>query len=100
MVRIRVVWYWKRYMRKARYRCKRYFFYLPVAVGDRLDLSVDYLVRLFGPAIVLVPKDADFRLSRLDNLKKANQENSASYIRLSTGPLLKDSKVDAPDKFP
>ncbi len=100
MVRIRVVWYWKRYMRKARYRCKRYFFYLPVAIGDRLDLSVDYLVRLFGPAIVLVPKDADFPLSRLENPKKAIHENSASHIRLLTGPLLKDSKVNAPDKFP
>ena len=58
MTRIRLVWCWKRYMRKGRYRCKRYLLYLPVAMGNQVDLSVDYLVRQFGPAIVLVPKGA------------------------------------------
>lgn len=85
MTRIRLVWYWKRYMRKGRYRCKRYLLYLPVAIGDQVDLSVDYLVRQFGPAIVLVPKDAEFSLSRLENPKpsciviSSNEHETSSH---------------------
>jgi len=95
-----LVWYWKRYMRKSRYRCKRYLLYLPVAIGDRVDLSVDYLVRLFGHAIVLLPKGTEFPLSRLENSKNAHQENNVSHVRSSTDSLLKDSKVNARDKMP
>ena len=62
MVRIQLVRYWKRYFRKGRYQCKRYLFYLPVRLGDKLDRSVDYDVRLFGPLIVLVPKGMEFPL--------------------------------------
>jgi len=40
MVRIRVVRYWKRYMRKNRYLCKRYLLYLPNVLGE--DTSLDY----------------------------------------------------------
>ena len=54
MVRIRTVWYWKRYMRKSRYRYKRYLLYLPKAIGDLVDTKVEYVVQLFGPAIVLL----------------------------------------------
>jgi hypothetical protein len=81
-------------LRKGRYRCKRYLLYLPVAIGDRLDLSVDYLVRLFGPAIVLVPKDAEFSLSRLENSRISGRQNHASQGGSSTSPLVKDSKMD------
>ena len=97
-MRVRLVPYWKRYMRKARYRCKRYFLYLPVAIGDRLDLSVDYFVRLFGPAIVFVPKDMEFPLSWLENLENANRENRTSRVRPSTHPLLENSNEKAVDK--
>ena len=48
MARIQLVRYWKRYMRKVRYHCKRHSMYLQVAIGDQLDRSVDYVVRLFG----------------------------------------------------
>jgi hypothetical protein len=78
-------------MRKGRYRCKRYLLYLPVAIGDRVDLSVDYLVRQFGPAIVLVPKGAEFSLSRLENPKNVNRQNTSSHDQSSTGLVLEDS---------
>jgi hypothetical protein len=72
--------------------------YLPVAIGDRLDLSVDYFVRLFGPAIVFVPKDMEFPLSWLENLENANRENRTSRVRPSTHPLLENSNEKAVDK--
>jgi hypothetical protein len=100
MTRIRLVWYWKRYMRKARYRCKRYFFYLPVALGDRLDLSVDYLARLFGTAIVLVPKETEFSLSDLENLGTYNRSNRVGKAGSLTNPLTRDSKRDAHSRSP
>jgi len=43
-------------MRKNRYRYKRYLLYLPKVIGDLIDTRVDYVVQLFGPAIVLLPK--------------------------------------------
>jgi hypothetical protein len=55
-VRASVVWYWKRYMRKNRYRYKRYFLPLPKPIGDMLDARVEYVAQLFGPAIVYLPK--------------------------------------------
>ena len=38
MARIRLVWYWKRYMRKSRYRYKRYLLYLPI--DDWVDATL------------------------------------------------------------
>jgi len=43
-------------MRKNRYRYKRYLLPLPKAIGDLLDTRVDYVLQLFGPAIVFLPK--------------------------------------------
>lgn len=51
-----MVQYKKRYMTKAVYNCKRYILYIPVSVGDRLDLSVDYDVQFQDPVIIFVPK--------------------------------------------
>jgi len=61
---------------------------------------VDYFVRFFGPAIILWPKDVEFPLSRLENPENANHENRVGNIHLSTGAWLRDSKVDAREKFP
>ena len=60
-------------MRKGRYHCKRYFLYLPVRVGEQVDRSLDYEVRLFGPFIVLVPKGIEFSLSMLENSKNSGR---------------------------
>ena len=87
-------------MRKGRYRCRRYLLYLPVTIGDQVDRSVDYLVRLFGPAIVLIPKGTEFPLSRLENSKIVNRENHVGQGGSLTDPLLKDSKVSARGKLP
>jgi hypothetical protein len=46
-------------MTKAVYDCKRYFFYIPVTIGDSLDLSIDYEVQFQDPNIVLIPKDRE-----------------------------------------
>lgn len=72
MVRIQLVRYWKRYLTKSRYRYRRYFFYVPLRVGDLLDRSVDYDVRLFGPFVVFVPRGMDFSLSMLEKSKNGN----------------------------
>jgi hypothetical protein len=63
-------------MRKSRYRYKRYLLYLPKAIGDLVDTRVDYVVRLFGPAIVLLPKGLENFLSRLEKLEKADRQNT------------------------
>ena len=57
MARIQVVRYKKRYMTKAIYSCKRYFLYIPVAIGDGLDLSIDYEVQVQDSVILLTPKN-------------------------------------------
>jgi len=44
-------------MTKAVYNYKRYLFYLPIRIGDSLDLSIDYEVQFQDPIIVLMPKN-------------------------------------------
>lgn len=95
MVRIRVVWYWKPYMRKRRYRCKRYLVYLPKAIGDLVDTEAEYVVRIFGPAIVMLPKGLVNFLSRFDKLENAPQENRGNQGEVSTDSLLEDSRAGA-----
>jgi hypothetical protein len=57
MARVQVVRYKKRYMTKAVYTYKRYFFYIPIGIGDGLDLSIDYEVQFQDPVILLTPKN-------------------------------------------
>ena len=75
MVRVRVEWYWQRYMTKNRYHCKRYRLYLPKSIGETLDTNVEYVARLIGPAIVIVPKGWEIFFSRLEKLEIVRQEN-------------------------
>lgn len=85
-------------MRKGRYRCKRYLLYLPVAIGDQVDRSVDYFVRLFGPAIVLVPEGVDFSFSRVENSISVNRANDTGLSDSSTDSLRKVSKMNGHGK--
>jgi hypothetical protein len=71
-------------MRKSRYRYKRYIVYLPKAIGDLLDLRIEYVVQLFGPAVVLLPKGLESFLSRLENLEKGDRGNTAAEAGGST----------------
>ena len=57
-----------------------------------MDRSVDYLVRLFGPAIVLVPEGAEFPLSRLENSNNANRDNGVGHGVPSTRSIAKGFK--------
>jgi len=94
LVRIRRVPYWKRYMTKRRYLCKRYLLYLPVAIGDAVDTSLDYIAKIFGPAIVIIPKKGcENFFSRLENLEKPQRENATSTGHRNTSSFLKDSNV-------
>jgi hypothetical protein len=77
-------------MRKSRYRYKRYLLYLPKAVGDLVDTRVDYVVRLFGPAIVLLPKGLENFLSRLEKLEKADRQNTVDESVRSAHSLQED----------
>jgi hypothetical protein len=54
-------------MRKNRYRCKRYRLYLPKSIGEALDTNLEYVARLIGPAVVIVPKGLENFFSRRDN---------------------------------
>ena len=57
-------------MTKAHYRYKRYVYYLPKSVGDALDTSIDYDVRLVGKLIVLMPKglkDVEMTIAKIQN---------------------------------
>ena len=80
-------------MRKSRYRYKRYTVYLPKAIGDLLDLRIEYVVQLFGPAVVLLPKGLENFFSRLENLEKVDRGNRAEEARGSTDSLLENSRV-------
>ncbi len=85
MARIQVTKYKKRYMTKAVYNCKRYLFYIPVRLGARLDLSIDYEVEFQDPIIVLTPRD-------LKNVKHAIKEieGKETSVSKSVTPLNKD----------
>jgi hypothetical protein len=93
MVRIRVVWYWKRYMRKSRYRYNRYLVYLPKAIGDLADTKADYIIRIFGPAIVMLPKGLEDFFSRLEKLENAHRANIPDERVASTDSLQEDSRI-------
>lgn len=58
MVRIQLVRYRKRYLTKAVYNCKRYF-YVPVRLAETLDLSIDYEVDFRDPYVILIPKNIE-----------------------------------------
>ena len=75
-MRIRVERYCERYMRKAIYHYKRYYLPIPKAIGDLLDAKVEYAMRLFGPAIVYLPKGLEEFYSRLEKLQKPHCENN------------------------
>jgi hypothetical protein len=93
LVRIRAVWYWKQYMRKSRYRYKRYMVYLPKAIGDLLDTRSEYVVQLFGPAIVMLPKGLENLFSRLEKLENWHRENTAGQGVASTDSSQEDSRI-------
>ena len=80
-------------MTKRRYLCKRYLLYLPVAIGDVVDTSLDYIAQLFGPAIVIIPKGHENSLSRLENLEKSPRENATSTGQRNTSSFPKDPNV-------
>jgi len=80
-------------MRKSRYRYKRYLLYLPIAIGDQLDLSLNYSVRLFGGVVVLVPEGTVFPLTRLEKPEIANRENTNAQGGSLTRPFLKGSRT-------
>jgi len=82
-------------MTKCRYRYNRYLIYLPKAIGDAVDTKVEYVARVFGPAIVLLPKGLESFFSRLEKLEKGHRENTTHEAGRSTDPLLEDSRTRA-----
>jgi hypothetical protein len=80
-------------MRKNRYRCKRYRLFLPRSIGEALDTNLEYVARLFGPAIVIVPKGLENFFSRLEKLENAHRQNASNGGAVSTGSVLEDSRI-------
>jgi len=81
-------------MRKGRYRCTRYVVYLPVSIGEKLDRSVDYAVRLFGPLIMLIPEGLEFSWSKLEKIASASRQNNHPTLGSDTQALTKESRSD------
>ncbi len=55
LVRLRVVWYWKRYMRKNRYRYNRYLvFYVNLASLFQKQAALETYQLLIGSAVLLL----------------------------------------------
>jgi len=94
LVRVQLVRYWKSYLRKGHYRCTRYLIYLPVRIGERLDRSVDYVVRLFGPLIVLIPKGMEVSLSKLEKMDGSGRQDTIAALGSETRTFTKNSKVE------
>jgi len=82
-------------MRKSRYRYSRYLLYLPKSIGDAIDTKVEYVARVFGPAIVLLPKGLESFFSRLENLEKVHRENRAYGEAGLTDSLVEDSRTSS-----
>ncbi len=80
-------------MRKNRYRYKRYLVYLPKAIGDLADTKADYTFRMFGPAIVMLPKGLENFFSRLEKLENAHRETTAVDRGPLTDSLQEDSRI-------
>jgi len=93
LVRIRVERYKKLYMRKNQYRYKRYYLPLRKALGDALDARVDYIVELFGPAIIALPKGLENLFSHPEKLEKLRQENRPETSPALTNSVRDDSNV-------
>ena len=55
--------------------------------------QADYVVRIFGPAIVIFPRGLVNFLSRFDKLEKAYRENTWTQVEAYTGSLLEDSRA-------
>jgi hypothetical protein len=88
MVRIQLVKYRKRYLTKAIYNCKRYLFYVPVDLGEKLDPSVDYEVRFYDPYIILIPKN----LSHDDTIYNTLVSQGETGLLNNNSGLRKDSQ--------
>ena len=85
MVRIRLVRYGKWYMRKKRYVCKRYLLYLPVAIGDIVDRSLDYDARLFGQVIIIIPKGSENFLVQVEGQMENSTAGDGAEAKLYYG---------------
>ena len=66
-------------MTKARYRYKRYRLYLPISIGDAVDTSIEYEVRLVDKLIVITPKRGDLAstIAQIENDWQKSQRDSA-----------------------
>ncbi len=93
MVHIRIERYSKRYMTKKQYRYRRYWLPLPKALGDVLDAKVDYIVQLFGPAIIFLPKGLENFFSSLEKLEKTHRENTPDMHVQLTESVEEDSRI-------
>ena len=82
-------------MRKNRYRCKRYRLFLPKVIGEALDTEAEYVVRLIGPAVVIVPKGLESFFSRLEKLENTHRENIIKNTVLCADSLPKASSANA-----
>jgi len=69
-------------MTKARYRYRRYLVYLPISVGNALDTSIDYEVKLVDKLIVIMPKlgDVASTITRIEDEWRKSQRNIAETI--------------------
>jgi len=72
-------------MRKNRYRCKRYRLFLPKVIGEALDTEAEYVVRLIGPAVVIVPKGLESLMVQVEGQMRNNTSADGAQASLYYG---------------
>jgi len=77
-------------MTKARYHCKRYVVYVPNSIGDALDTSIDYDVRLVDRLIVLTPKQLSDVASTIAKLETESQKRKRENADSAKSSELED----------
>jgi hypothetical protein len=80
-------------MNKKEYRYKRYRLPLPKALGETLDVKVEYVVKLFGPGIVYLPEGLENSFSCLEKLEKTRRENRPDAQAQLTDSMGEDSRI-------
>jgi hypothetical protein len=79
-------------MTRARYHCKRYLLPLPKSIGDTLDTSVDYDLRLNDQLIVITPKKLGSFTATVKRLENEWQKAKRESDELETSDSENDTE--------
>ena len=83
-------------MTKARYRYYRYLFYIPISIGEKLDTTIDYDVRIVDKLIILIPKHLRdlASIAKLENVAEKNMPHGIGSSEDSISDGMNDDDLD------